>query len=86
MRSKSFLIFALGVLLLIGTSALAQQISSGTIEGRVVDENQDPVPGALISITGEQGKKSTTTNNNGEYRFPFVASGNYEVRAELSGY
>lgn len=86
MRSKSFLIFALGVLLLIGTTAVAQQVSSGTVEGRVVDENQDPVPGALITITGEQGKKSTTTNNDGEYRFPFVASGTYEVRAELSGY
>ncbi len=61
--------------------------------GRVVDTNDNPVPGAEVKLRwpteGERVRffdrldatKPTTTDERGEFRFPAVRAGEYEVRA-----
>jgi hypothetical protein len=44
------------------------------------------VPGVIVTATGPQGSKSTITESQGRFSFPFVTPGTYAVRAELQGF
>jgi hypothetical protein len=72
-------------LLLIGrpTPANAQE-TTGTIKGRLTDQQARPIPGVNVSIIGSQGVKKTTTDFDGRFSVPFLASGTYTIRAEIS--
>ncbi len=73
-------VFALG---LAGASA---QTLTGTIEGKVTDEQGGVLPGATVTLTGPQGSQTTVTDGEGEFRFVGLNPGSYEVKAELSGF
>ena len=67
----------------------AQELQSGSIRGRVIDDNGQPLPGVTITISGPAliGKVTVVTNTEGTYRAPFVTPGSdYEIRAELPGF
>lgn len=65
--------------------ALAQSIS-GTIEGRVVDEQGGALPGATVTLSGKMGNRTTSTDAEGGYRFLALDPGQYSVTAELQGF
>jgi outer membrane receptor protein involved in Fe transport len=67
------------------TTALGQEIT-GTVRGRVVDPQGLPVPGVLVTATGEQGMKTATSDAEGRFTIPFLTPGPYTVRAELAGF
>ncbi|MBA3298288.1 MAG: carboxypeptidase regulatory-like domain-containing protein [Acidobacteria bacterium] len=77
----------IAVLMLSGSFARAQVIT-GTIEGRVKDAQGGVMPG--VTITAINTATATTrvgvTTSEGLYRIPFLSSGVYDVRAELSGF
>ncbi|MBI3697682.1 MAG: carboxypeptidase regulatory-like domain-containing protein [Acidobacteria bacterium] len=80
----------LAVLLLAGglaPSAFAQS-STQEIQGLVTDASGSVVPGARVTITntGTGVSRTATTNETGNYTFPLVEVGNYEVRCELQGF
>lgn len=65
---------------------LAQQ-RTGNIYGSVADENKAPLPGILVTLSGDLvGKMTTITNNNGNFRFLSLSPGMYTVTAELEGF
>jgi hypothetical protein len=67
----------------------SQEMQTGSIRGKVVDDNDNPLPGVSITITGPalQGKMTSVTNLEGMFRAPNVPPGSdYDVRAELSGF
>lgn len=86
MRQRSVrkvLLSLLGVVscLVVGT-AHAQQ---GSITGRVTDrERQTPIEGARVTLLGTV--LIHTTNRDGQYTFPAVPAGDYQVRAINIGY
>lgn len=53
-----------------------------TITGQVLDEKQQPVPGAAITIFGTEGDSHLTTDEYGAYRFENAAIGLYAVVTE----
>jgi hypothetical protein len=74
-------------ILLVGLSfGASAQTQTGTIEGRVADEQGGVLPGVTVTLTGRQGSQTTVTDSSGEYRFVGLNPGNYEVKAELSGF
>src|SRR5713226_7435065 len=75
------------VVLLWGTLAYGQT-TAGTILGTASDESGARLPGVTVSITNlDTGiVRSVTTDDGGRYRAPGLALGNYEVKAELSGF
>lgn len=77
------LVFAL---LLVGSGAGMAQETTGTINGRVVDDQGLSIPGVTITVTGPQGAKVVTTDAEGRFATPFLTPGKYEVRAELQGF
>ncbi len=70
-------------------SVSAQELQTGAIRGRVVDENGQPLPGVSITATGPalQGKATAVTREDGFFRLPGLPPGrDYEVKAELQGF
>ncbi|HSP07281.1 MAG TPA: TonB-dependent receptor, partial [Acidobacteriota bacterium] len=62
------------------------QGTTGTIAGVIKDETGDAMPGVLVSVVGEKGIKSVTTDADGKFSVSGLAPGVYDIKAELSGY
>jgi hypothetical protein len=74
--------------MLLPLSALAQK-EAGTIEGTIKDAEGRAISGAIVTVTSPSligGSAVTHSGEDGFYRFLVLASGNYEVRASLSGF
>lgn len=81
-------VMALGGLLVLGVPrpALAQQ---GTVSGRVIDaEGGEPLPGVAVDLVTGSGRtvRSTTTGEDGEFRFSNVGQGRYSLLFSSLGY
>ena len=62
--------------------------STGTIQGRVTDSQGAVLPGVTVTATSPSalGAQTTVTSETGNYRFPAVPPGTYELTFELSGF
>jgi hypothetical protein len=68
--------------------ALAQA-PTGTITGTLTDESGAVIPNATITITNKATgvvARTATTDSQGYYSAPALPAGDYEVRAEVSGF
>src|SRR5438034_8277005 len=74
-------------LALLGSGAAAQDVS-GTISGAVVDDTNQVLPGARVTLLNEQThlSRSLVTDGRGEFRFGSVDPGPYTVKVELAGF
>ena len=82
---------ALLVVLSFGASAYAQgggASSTGTIQGRVTDAQGAVLPGVTVTATSPSalGAQTTVTSETGNYRFPAIPPGTYELSFELAGF
>jgi hypothetical protein len=61
---------------------------SGTIFGRVTDLDGNPLPGASVALTSPalMGLNSNVTSATGQFFFPVLAPGTYEIRIEMPGF
>ena len=75
-------------LLLTGALSLSAQTSSGTVVGRVVDAQRDPVPGAIVTLTKPDTRETRTftTDSTGEFVFASIQPGVYDVTVDLQGF
>ena len=78
-------VLTLGIALLSASSLPAQE-TTGRIEGRIVDAQSLPVPGATVTATGPQGEKTAITDTDGRFTLPLLTPGAYQLRAELQGF
>ena len=62
--------------------------TTGTINGKVVDQSDAVLPGVTVTITAPQmqGEQTAVTNAEGNYRFPGIPPGTYRVTYELPGF
>ena len=75
------------LLMLGGASAVAaQEATTGSIAGRVVDAQNLAIPGATITIVSPQGDRTFTSDADGRFFAPYLTPGQYEVKVELSGF
>ena len=58
---------------------------TGIIEGRVVDAQGDPLPGASVQLVGQQNTRDAISDAAGEFRFSLLLDGTFTVSAELDG-
>ena len=83
--------FVLLAVLAISAPAFAQgggASSTGTIQGRVVDAQGAVLPGVTVTATSPAliQPQTTVTSETGNYRFPAVPPGVYEINFELAGF
>jgi hypothetical protein len=81
-------VMAFGIVFLAGVAgfALAQESTTGTLSGQVVDAQNAPLPGAIVTLTSSQGSKSLTTDASGKFFAPYLTLGKYSVKVELAGF
>src|SRR5262245_36202717 len=70
------------------TSATFAQVDQGTITGTVTDQAGAVVPRALVIVTQTQTRvaRETQTNEEGNYRVPYLPPGQYELTVESQGF
>ncbi|MFC2157949.1 carboxypeptidase regulatory-like domain-containing protein [Acidobacteriota bacterium] len=67
----------------------AQGRQTGSIGGTVIDNENNPLPGATVSLSGPAllGFKSYVTSEAGKFRFPALSPGkDYVVKVEMPGF
>jgi Carboxypeptidase regulatory-like domain/TonB dependent receptor-like, beta-barrel len=79
-------LLAAGGLILAAAVVGAQEITTGSIAGRVVDTQNLAVPGAAVTIVTPQGPRSFRTDLDGRFFAPFLTPGTYEITVELQGF
>lgn len=67
-------------------ASAAQETTTGSIAGRVVDQQNLAVPGATVTVLSPQGPKTFTTDNDGRFYAPFLTPGTYEIKVDMSGF
>src|SRR5581483_6623568 len=87
--SNSAILFflLLAVMMLSGGNASAQQ-ATAQLGGKVTDSTGAIVVGAEVTLRNSQTgiSRKTTTNNDGEYIFPLVPIGNYEITVKQKSF
>jgi len=71
------------------STAFAQSVASGTIEGTVKDESGSVLPGVTVTAASPQlqvGQLVQVSDATGAYKFVDLPAGTYRVRAELQGF
>ena len=78
----------LALLAVLAPPAASAQIDTGTIVGRVQDTTGAVLPGVTVTVDriGTGVTASTVTNDSGEFVFPGLRIGVYDVTAELAGF
>jgi hypothetical protein len=65
--------------------ATAQELTSGTIAGRVVDPAGQAIANAVVIATCQFGTRTATTGADGRFILPFLRPASYAVRVEAPG-
>ncbi len=73
------------ILVLLPCGLLADGSQTGTIDGRVLDTEGQPLPGVLVRLTSALGEKTATTGADGSFRFGLLGPGDYVLSASLEG-
>ena len=69
-------------------ATLFAQAPTGTIAGTVVDESGAVIPNAIVRLTNKAtgAVRNGVADARGEYSFPALQAGEYELRAEAKGF
>ncbi|MFB3902233.1 MAG: carboxypeptidase regulatory-like domain-containing protein [Acidobacteriota bacterium] len=88
MRRSLFLYFLVAALVVTANVHLAAQETRATLLGRVVDATGGVIPGVSLTATNLETNVATpsVTNDEGLFRIPFLIPGQYEVKAEMTGF
>ncbi len=74
--------------LLLAAASVGAQSTTQSIQGLVTDPSGAIVVGATVTITNVRTGVSTAqkTNNSGNYSFPLVPVGDYDIKVEMEGF
>src|SRR6202140_3220429 len=78
--------FFVGAMFVLSVTGFAQ--TAGQITGQVTDASDAIVVGATVTVTNSQTNvaRTITTNSAGDYTFPAIPPGVYNVKAEMQGF
>jgi len=67
---------------------MSQSRGTGAITGTVTDDEKVPLPGVTVTLTSDKlmGERSFVTDTNGNFRFPALPPGLYNLSAELPAF
>jgi hypothetical protein len=76
------------LVLALASFAFSQSKETGAIRGIITDEQNSPLPGVSVTLSGANlmGVRTFVTDASGEFRFPALPPGEYQLKAELQGF
>ncbi len=74
------------VLTILGAPAMAQQVTTGSVEGTAVDPQGGALPGASVTISSREGVRTLVADAAGQFRFPYLAPGTYSLTVTMQGF
>ena len=85
---RSWIVGFVAGCLMFAVSPTAAQEARGTLQGRVSDSSGAVIPGATVEVSNvNTGITSpTTSNEEGNYRVPFLNPGTYRITVALDGF
>jgi hypothetical protein len=88
MRIPIYLSTALLIFIVSGFCAAQQSVTSGTLSGRIEDAQGASVSGVTVTATHLETNHqlSTTSDVEGRYRFPYLRTGDYDLKIEAEGF
>jgi len=88
MRIPIYLYAALFIFLCSGLGAAQQNVTSGTLSGRVEEASGAVVSGVTVTATHLETNQQHTaiSDADGRYRFPYLRTGAYDVKIEAQGF
>lgn len=66
------------------TLSASESTSAGQLKGRILDNENNPLPGAVVILDGD--KQSAVTNLDGVYSFPNITTGNHSLKVSYIGF
>lgn len=86
-QSLALVLATLGLACLLSTISYAQ-VTSGDILGTVTDQSGAVIPGAKVHVvnTATNVPQDVTTNGDGDYEFPYLINGTYELSIAAPGF
>lgn len=86
-RHSSRIVLGLLVAMLLSTSVIAQSIT-GSVSGIVTDSNGAAIPGATVTLVGNQKNdtRNSSTSDSGRFNFAAVQPGVYTIKIEQRGF
>jgi len=86
-RHRLEFLFVILAILAFSATAVAQSIT-GSISGIVTDSTGGVIPGATVTLTGDQtgGTRTATTNGEGRFNFAALQPGNFSIKVEHQGF
>ncbi len=72
--------------LLAGATPALAQVTTGALQGAIVDAQGLSVGEVTVTALGPQGARTTTSAADGRFSVPFLTPGTYDVRAERQGF
>ncbi|HVF23652.1 MAG TPA: TonB-dependent receptor [Pyrinomonadaceae bacterium] len=88
MKARSFLVSICLLISLAQVAVSQQNVTSGTLSGRIEDSSGAVVGGANITVTNLETNQrlTTSTDEEGRYRFPYLRTGAYDVHIDAQGF
>jgi hypothetical protein len=88
MKRTVVLVLLLVLSIFTTSSAFGQATATGTISGTVMDKSNSVIAGAEVVITSKAtgASRTTTSNDEGSFRFDFLSAGSYTVKISKSGF
>ncbi|MGA9506441.1 MAG: carboxypeptidase-like regulatory domain-containing protein, partial [Terriglobales bacterium] len=83
------MLFCFEIVLVCGlTMPMLAQFTTGRLSGTVLDPSGLALPGATVTAQNEltSYKEGTTTNSSGEYLFPILPVGSYQITVTMTGF
>jgi hypothetical protein len=75
--------------LLVATTPLLAQTTTGSLQGTVTDSSGAVLPGATVELSSQAqigGVQTATADRNGQYRFQNLSPGTYAMKVSLDGF
>src|SRR6201991_1974348 len=88
MKIRAFLVSIVLLVSLPLVTVAQQNVTSGTLSGRIEDSSGAVVSGANVTATNLETNQHlvTTTDHEGRYRFPYLRTGDYDLKVEATGF
>ncbi|MFC2173805.1 carboxypeptidase regulatory-like domain-containing protein, partial [Acidobacteriota bacterium] len=78
--------FLIAALAMFGGFAAAQESTTGSIEGTVMDTDGTALPGASATLSSVSGDRTIQTDMNGKFRFVYLTPGTFDITVQMDGF